>query len=239
MKPTEDPAPVPFLPSADDLRTAADRADLLAEAANTWNIVRAAALDDQKPEVYSKVCVAFWSLDSAMEDMSRDLPEGCRATDAALQGSRPVDQALTSIACTLKALAPFVGFDSQDECMKPDLMGHHMASGIPGMTITALTDAAQRLRQLANWQPVCKPGAPISKRTGASKEAIALGVLADHPDWSDIEIAKSAGCNRTSLYAFPKFMAAKKILRRGKDALTRGSKYQDGGLEAWDNEDDG
>jgi hypothetical protein len=71
-----------------------------------------------------------------------------------------------------------------------------------------------------------------------SKEALALAVLADHPGWSDTEIAKKAGCNRTTLYAFKKFMAAKEILREEKNNLPRGSKFPDEGMEAWDNEDE-
>ena len=72
-----------------------------------------------------------------------------------------------------------------------------------------------------------------------SKEALALGVLADHPEWSDTHIAKKAGCNRTTLYTFKKFMAAREILREGKSNLPRGSKFPDDGMEAWDNEGDG
>ena len=81
-------------------------------------------------------------------------------------------------------------------------------------------------------------GGPRSEPEWPSKEALALAVLADHPDWSDTQIAKKAGCNRTTLYTFKKFMAAREILREGKSDLPRGSKYPDEGVEAWDNEDD-
>ena len=68
---------------------------------------------------------------------------------------------------------------------------------------------------------------------GASKEAIALAVLADHPDWSDDKIAKAAGCHRSTLYTFGKFMAAKEILKKGKAAIAHGSKFPDENVDAW------
>ncbi len=71
-----------------------------------------------------------------------------------------------------------------------------------------------------------------------SKEVLALVLLSVHPDWSDTQIAKVAGCNRTTLYTFKKFMVAREILREGKNDLPRGSKFPDEGMEAWDNEGD-
>jgi hypothetical protein len=72
-----------------------------------------------------------------------------------------------------------------------------------------------------------------------SKEALALAVLADHPDWTDTKIAEAAGCKRTTLYTFNKFLAAKEILREGKNNLPRGSNFPDEPLEAWRDEGDG
>ena len=82
-------------------------------------------------------------------------------------------------------------------------------------------------------------GSPLFPPERPSKEALALAVLADHPDWTDKKIAEAAGCNRTSLYDFPKYQTAREILRKGKNDLPRGSKYRDKGIEALDNEGDG
>ena len=50
-----------------------------------------------------------------------------------------------------------------------------------------------------------------------------LGFLANHPDWSDSEIAREVGCSRTSLYRFPKFKQARAIQRQGRDKFNRKS----------------
>ena len=67
----------------------------------------------------------------------------------------------------------------------------------------------------------------------ASKETIALATLAQHPDWSDAKIALAVGCNRSSLYRWSKYTKAREILEGGKQRLPRGSKDEDGRLEAW------
>ena len=68
-----------------------------------------------------------------------------------------------------------------------------------------------------------------------SKEAKALAALADHPDWTDRQVAKAAGCQRSSLYRMARFMAAKRILKDGKDLMPEGKKDgKDGAVEAWD-----
>jgi hypothetical protein len=73
-----------------------------------------------------------------------------------------------------------------------------------------------------------QPAQPV-----ADKEALALAVLAKHPDWSDADIAKQAGCSRTSLYRWPKYVQAREILEQGKHRLASGAKDQDGRIEAW------
>lgn len=100
-------------------------------------------------------------------------------------------------------------------------------------------DALQR--ELSRNVPALPPAAtepppPASGRP--SKEALALAVLADHPDWSDTKIADAAGCNRTTLYTFRKFMAAREILREGRNNRPRGRKLSNGTIEAWDNSSD-
>jgi hypothetical protein len=73
-----------------------------------------------------------------------------------------------------------------------------------------------------------------------SKEAKALAALADHPRWTDEQIAQAAGCNRQSLYRMKKFVAAKRLLKAGRDTLPAGTKDgETGEVQAWDNRDDG
>jgi len=68
--------------------------------------------------------------------------------------------------------------------------------------------------------------------TEVSKESRALIILLDHPDWTDAEIAKGVPCNRTSLYRFDKFNAARSAQKATAfDSRPKGSKY-DGNLEA-------
>jgi hypothetical protein len=107
-------------------------------------------------------------------------------------------------------------------------------------TVEAMSPSAAKTGKSDDASAVPPPAAahePDPERP--SKEALALAVLADHPDWPDTEIAKKAGCNRTTLYTFKKFMAAKKILRAGRSNLPQGSKFPNEGMEAWDNEGDG
>ena len=65
-----------------------------------------------------------------------------------------------------------------------------------------------------------------------------MAALAYHPEWSDEQIAKAAGCNRASLYRMKKFIAAKGLLKDGKGLLPKGSKNGESGqMEAWDDDD--
>jgi hypothetical protein len=53
-----------------------------------------------------------------------------------------------------------------------------------------------------------------------SKEAMALAALADHPDWSDEQIAHLAGCSRSSLYRMPRYMMARQMLTGSRSRLS-------------------
>lgn len=53
-------------------------------------------------------------------------------------------------------------------------------------------------------------------RERLSKEAMALAALADHPDWSDEQIAELAGCNRSSLYRMPRYVMARRMLQSSR-----------------------
>ncbi len=66
-----------------------------------------------------------------------------------------------------------------------------------------------------------------------TREAKALALLVQHPEWTDTAIAKSVPCSRTTLYDWPKYMAAREALRQGRGQKPRGTKDDDGNLEAW------
>jgi hypothetical protein len=58
---------------------------------------------------------------------------------------------------------------------------------------------------------------PRQRKPRISKEAMALAALADHPDWSDEQIAELAGCSRSSLYRMPRYAMARQALYRGRE----------------------
>jgi len=71
-----------------------------------------------------------------------------------------------------------------------------------------------------------------------SKEAMALGALTDHPDWTDKQIAGIAGCPWTELYRVPKYKFAKAAMKAGKSNMPKGSKdAESGDMEAWDGDE--
>jgi hypothetical protein len=65
------------------------------------------------------------------------------------------------------------------------------------------------------------------------KESLALAILMNHPEWTDIQIAKEVGVSRTTLYRWPKYQKSRAALRAGRQDMPRGRK-DDGRLEAWD-----
>ena len=64
-------------------------------------------------------------------------------------------------------------------------------------------------------------------------EAKALALLVQHPEWTDTAIAEAVPCSRTTLYDWPKYMAAREALRQGRGQKPRGTRDADGNLEAW------
>lgn len=82
------------------------------------------------------------------------------------------------------------------------------------------------------------PLVPLAAEDAMSKEARSIAILLHHPDWSDQQIADAAGCSRTSLYRWKKFVAARALLEQGKNRLPKGRKDAESGtVEAWDNDD--
>ena len=106
-----------------------------------------------------------------------------------------------------------------------------VASGIDPKDVHAMAAPAllatlqRRLREAAT---------PRSERGG--KEAKALALLQQHPEWSDAEIAKRVPCNRSSLYRMRRFQAARAWLKEQRNDRPRGYKSDDGMIEAWDDD---
>jgi len=70
---------------------------------------------------------------------------------------------------------------------------------------------------------------------GIPGEARALAVLVEHPEWSDLRIAKEAGVNRTQLYRYPRYRAARQTVREaGRGAMPKGWKTAAGDLDAYE-----
>lgn len=86
-----------------------------------------------------------------------------------------------------------------------------------------------------------RPSADVPPRRGGagmmSKQARALAVKTEHPDWSDAKIAEAAGCHVKSLYRWKLFVRAKAMLKEGRGGLPKGRKAKDKPMEAWDDDD--
>ena len=107
---------------------------------------------------------------------------------------------------------------------------------------------AESQRGADQWLRLVSAGNSGSDETGSSnrpheiltKEALACAALVDHPDWTDDQIAKAAGCNRKSLYRMRRFRQAKELLKQSrKEAAPAGWKDSEtGNMDAWDNLDE-
>lgn len=140
----------------------------------------------------------------------------------------------------------FSGLSQADKTRCAELLSElrDVQQGKQGEQLRKVSRAARRMmRDIAAMAPPAaspapEPPAATEPAPELSKEGKALAVLSVHPEWSDTKIAKVAGCNRTTLYKFKTFVAAREILREGKSDLPRGSKFPDEGMEAWENEGD-
>jgi hypothetical protein len=76
---------------------------------------------------------------------------------------------------------------------------------------------------------------PLGEGVSISGEAKALALLVQHPEWTDSQIAKAVGVNRTTLYEWHKFKAAKKARKSGRQETPEGSKDgETGQVESWE-----
>jgi hypothetical protein len=71
------------------------------------------------------------------------------------------------------------------------------------------------------------------KRLNLSKEAEAIAVLFDHPDWADQRIANELGVPRSTLAGWSSYKAARAAMRLGCQEFPQGRKSK-GNLEAFD-----
>lgn len=60
-----------------------------------------------------------------------------------------------------------------------------------------------------------------------SGEAKAVAILMDHPEWSDSRIAAEVPCHRSTLYTWPKYVAARKAMKMGRGKYERDSVMDD------------
>jgi len=91
-------------------------------------------------------------------------------------------------------------------------IGRHRAVGILPAILNAKPATAPAQRDIA-------PVAP------ASKQALAIAVLMDHPDWAVKRVAKAAGCSPAYLSRSAAYQAARECVKDlGKDSLRIGKK---------------
>jgi len=75
-------------------------------------------------------------------------------------------------------------------------------------------------------------GPAVNDPPPLTREAKALALLVEHPGWSNTKIAERVPCNRTTLYRWPRFMAARDQQEAARLERAKGMK-KDGRVEAW------
>src|SRR5262245_33198196 len=93
-----------------------------------------------------------------------------------------------------------------------------------------------RACQSAQANPT-SPNVQPDESWGLTKEEQALGLLIAHPEWTNTQLAKALCISRTTLYGWTKFQLARAWLKGLKERLPRGSKTNDGRLEAYVRDD--
>jgi len=71
-----------------------------------------------------------------------------------------------------------------------------------------------------------------------NKQACALAVKTEHPDWNDAQVAEAAGCHVKSLSRMKLYRAAKGVLEQDKADFPLGRKPKDEPIEAWEEDKD-
>ena len=144
---------------------------------------------------------------------------------------------------------------ARPEPIKPSGFQQEALSGVPdpvNAKARRMDEANERLRIIRDYntprqQSAAPQGAPVTPvpltptPTGTSghmsKQARALAVKTEHPDWTDAQVAEVAGCHVKSLYRWKLFTMAKDVLKNGKTDFPTGRKPKEEPMEAWEDED--
>jgi hypothetical protein len=108
----------------------------------------------------------------------------------------------------------------------------------PGAAFRAVTESDPEAKAAPAAPASSQRASPaINGKPAMSKKAKALAALADHPDWTDEQIAQAAGCHVKSLYRWEDFVRARELLREARADAMKGSKdAKTGHVDAWDDE---
>ena len=90
------------------------------------------------------------------------------------------------------------------------------------VTSRIASDVAKKLNRSGPPANEAAKGHPGSEEPALTNEEKAIGLAFAHPEWTDIEIAKEVGVNRTSLYRWPRFMTIRKASREAAKQDYRG-----------------
>ncbi len=101
---------------------------------------------------------------------------------------------------------------------------------------TTADSVADRLCELAELATEPPKAEAANAHDDIGPEERALALLVKHPDWTQAAMAKAAGVNRTTLYRFRRYQAAREALQAGKADIPHGSKDKNGNIEAWDSD---
>ena len=105
------------------------------------------------------------------------------------------------------------------------------------MSHTASADDSSSSNVDATSEPDTTTSNAPTTKTNVSKIAIALGVLADHPDWTDKEIAKAAECSPATLSRNPKYRAARTAIRAsGASGARRAARHRSTDMDKYEDE---
>ncbi len=80
-----------------------------------------------------------------------------------------------------------------------------------------------------------QPNTPVTPKSKASKLALAMGMLYDHPDWASKSIAEEVGCTEEYLSRSQKFQAAREAIRvMGKAEMRRGERHRGNDMDEYE-----
>jgi hypothetical protein len=117
--------------------------------------------------------------------------------------------------------------------------GHRIVEAIKEPALSSGDNAAcapaalQALDRAVRELQLPEPPTPQRGRRQTSEQSVtaALAVKAQHPEWSDVKIARKVGCAPCTLSASELWRAGRNTVRRG-GTVRRGSKDKDGDIEA-------